>query len=196
MHGHAKSVGDEKRTRLTRKLQLEELGRVSIADFKDQKKMPAVLVLDNIRSAHNVGAAFRTADAFALEQIVLTGITPVPPHPDITKSAIGATLSMDFMYEESIATALSQLKVSGYHIIGLEQTTSSVALQSFTWPERVALVVGNEVRGISDEALTHIDHFIEIPQFGTKHSLNVSVATGMMLWDYVRARIVAQESIY
>lgn len=174
---------------MTRKLKLEELNRVSIDTFKAQDKTPAVLVLDNIRSALNVGAAFRTADAFALERIVLTGITPVPPHQEITKTAIGATLSMAHSYDEDIAFAITTLKEAGYTIVGLEQTTTSIPMQTFEWPDRVAIVVGNEVRGISDTALPPIDHFVEIPQFGTKHSLNVSVATGMMLWDYMRGRV-------
>jgi len=171
---------------VTRKLKLEELNRVDVATYKRQIKHPVVLVLDNIRSAINVGSVFRTADAFSIKKILLVGITPVPPHVDITKSAIGATKSVDYEYHEDIKSSLKRLGTEGMKIVGLEQTSTSTDLTSHAWDEKVAIVIGNEVNGISDEALPFIDTFVEIPQFGTKHSLNVSVATGIILWDYMK----------
>ena len=175
---------------MTRKLKLEELNRTDISSFKKQEKFPIVLILDNIRSALNVGAAFRTCDAFAVTKLYLVGITPVPPHTDINKSAIGATLSVDYEYYEDITSCITSIKSRGYSVIGLEQTSASTMLTNFKWPEQTAIVVGNEVNGISDEALNLIDQFVEIPQFGTKHSLNVSVATGMVLWDFIKQRLL------
>lgn len=174
---------------MIKKLKLEELNRVDLSTYRQMTKRPLVLVLDNIRSALNVGAVFRSADAFAITKIYLVGITPVPPHPDISKAAIGATLSVVHEYVSDIASCLKALKAENYLIVGLEQTNKSTALQSYAWDEKVALVVGNEVEGISNEALEWIDDFIEIPQFGTKHSLNVSVAVGLVLWDYIRTRL-------
>ncbi len=168
-----------------RKLSLKELNRVNAKEFKLQEKNPIIIILDNIRSALNVGSAFRTADAFALEQVCLCGITAKPPHREILKTAIGASQSMDWVYFEKVEDAVLFYKEKGYTILGAEQTNQSILLQEFS-PQRegkYAIVMGNEVKGISDEVLPLLDHCLEIPQFGTKHSLNISVATGIILWD-------------
>ena len=170
-----------------RKLKLTELGRVDVDTYKHQEKLPITVVLDNLRSGLNVGAFFRTSDALGLERIILTGISPVPPHKEIHKSAIGATLSVDFVYHSEIKSAISSLKEDGYYIIGIEQTTTSIALATTEWPDLpIAIVFGNEVEGISDEILPLLDASIEITQFGTKHSLNVSVCGGIVLWEASR----------
>ncbi len=170
-----------------RKLKLEELGRISIEDFKRQPKAPLTLVLDNIRSGLNVGSAFRTADAFALEQIILCGITAQPPHREILKSAIGATESVGWSYEASVREAVVQLQKQGYMCLGIEQTTKSIALDAFSPVDRpMALIFGNEVTGLSEEVLPLVDACIEVPQFGTKHSLNVSVCLGIVVWHILQ----------
>lgn len=176
---------------LTKKLKLEELGRIDVETFKRTEKIPLTLVLDNVRSMHNVGAMFRTADAFIIEKIILCGITPKPPHREIHKSALGATESVDWEYEKDIVTALTKLKNENYTIIGIEQTTDSVKLDDYDIDrsQRYALVLGNEVDGLSDEGLPHYDTFLEIPQMGTKHSLNVSVCGGIVLWEFFKRLI-------
>ena len=168
-----------------RKLRLKELNRLSTEDFKSSVKTPIVLVLDNIRSAHNVGSAFRTADAFALESLYLCGITAKPPHREILKTAIGASHSMDWQYFQDPKEALQELKKKGYHLIAVEQTEKSLALQNLQIDpgQKLALIFGNEVAGISDELLPMVDQALEVPQFGTKHSLNVSVCIGLVVWD-------------
>lgn len=167
-----------------KKLKLEALGRVTPETFKTMKKLPIVLVADDIRSGLNVGAFFRSSDAFGIEKIILCGLSPAPPHKEINKSAIGATLSMDWAYEKDIATALKDLKDKNYTIIGIEQTNESIALSDFTnIPDKLAIVMGNEVDGISDVALDLLDMAIDIPQYGTKHSLNVAVCAGVCLYD-------------
>lgn len=171
-----------------KKLNLKQLNRVDTETFKAQTKAPFVLVLDNIRSAHNVGAAFRTADAFGIEKIVLCGITAQPPHREILKSAIGATESVIWQYEKEVTTALQQLKAESYQLVGVEQTDESVSLEQIEVERegRYALIFGNEVMGLSDVALPFLDAAVEVPQFGTKHSLNVSVCLGIVLWEYFR----------
>ena len=170
-----------------KKLKLTELGRVDVDTYKQQEKLPICVILDNLRSGLNVGAFFRTSDALGLERIILTGITPVPPHKEIHKSAIGATLSVDFSYDSEIVSAIKSLKESGYYIIGIEQTNTSTPLHSAEWPNQpIAIVFGNEVEGISEEVLPHLDASIEISQFGTKHSLNVAVCGGIVLWEASR----------
>ena len=168
-----------------RKLKLEELNRLSPEEFKKSSKLPVIIVCDNIRSGLNVGAIFRTADAFAVEKILLCGISAKPPHREITKTAIGATLSVDWESKPGTAEAILELKNEGYSILGLEQTTGSADLNSFNWStiKKAALVLGHEVEGISDDALKLLDAAIEIPQYGTKHSLNVSIAAGIALWE-------------
>jgi len=168
-----------------RKLKLEELERVSIEEFKTQKKTPLVVVLDNVRSALNVGSVFRTADSFAIEKIYLCGITATPPHKEISKTAIGATDSMDWEHLKDISEAINNLKSEGYKIFGIEQTSQTTLLQNvkIEQNQKIAIVMGNEVMGISDAILPLLDEVIEIPQFGTKHSLNVSVCTGIVIWE-------------
>ena len=173
----------------TKKLKLEELGRIDVETFKQTEKIPLVVVLDNVRSMHNVGAVFRTADAFLVEKIILCGITPQPPHREIHKAALGATESVDWIYEKNISTALENLKRENFKILGIEQTTDSEIITDFVIKknEKYALVLGNEVDGLSDEALSLYDTFLEIPQLGTKHSLNVSVCGGIVMWEFFKS---------
>lgn len=173
---------------MTKKLKLEELGRIDVETFKKTVKIPLVVILDSVRSMHNVGAIFRTADAFLVEKIVLCGITPQPPHREIHKAALGATESVDWVFEENINTAIDNLKKENFNIIGIEQTSTSQLISDFEInPEKkYALILGNEVDGISDEALNNIDTFLEIPQLGTKHSLNVSVCGGIVIWEFAK----------
>jgi len=174
---------------LVQKLKLEELNRIDVETFKTVEKIPLVVVLDNIRSMHNVGATFRTADAFLVQKIILCGITPQPPHREIHKAALGATESVDWSYESDINTTIKDLKSQGFEVVGIEQTTSSTMITDFIIDKtkKYAVILGNEVEGISDEALPNIDSFIEIPQLGTKHSLNVSVCGGIVMWEFAKA---------
>ena len=173
----------------TKKLKLEELGRIDVETFKQTEKIPLVVVLDNVRSMHNVGAVFRTADAFLVEKIILCGITPQPPHREIHKAALGATESVDWIYEKDISTALENLKRENFKILGIEQTTNSEIFTDFVIDKnnKYALVLGNEVDGLSDEPLSLYDTFLEIPQLGTKHSLNVSVCGGIVMWEFFKS---------
>ena len=168
-----------------RKLKLEEIGRISVDQFKSAEKLPVCIVLDNIRSLHNVGSAFRTADAFKIEKIFLTGITGTPPHREIHKTALGATESVPWEYHEDAAFAVKRLKDEGYTVVAVEQTTESVPLQKFEVKQsrRYCLVFGNEVNGVSDAVISLVDTAIEIPQEGTKHSLNISVCLGIVTWE-------------
>jgi 23S rRNA (guanosine2251-2'-O)-methyltransferase len=168
-----------------RKLKMDELERVNIPEFKLQPKLPITLILDDVRSLHNVGSIFRTADGFAVEKIILCGITGRPPHREIEKTALGATLSVDWEYDKSIADAIEKLKKDNYHIVALEQASGSVLLNAFTphKSQQYALILGNEVNGVSEAAMQMIDTCVEIPQFGTKHSFNVVVSAGIVLWD-------------
>ncbi len=169
-----------------RKLKLDELNRPNIAQFKTQQKLPIIIVLDNVRSLHNVGSAFRTADGFAVEAIYLCGITAQPPHREIEKTALGATQSIKWQYFENVSDAVADLKQNNYQIIAIEQAENSVSLSNF-YPERderYALFFGNEVNGVSNEVMQKINACIEIPQFGTKHSFNIVISTGIVLWDF------------
>lgn len=168
-----------------RKLSLKELNRVDVKTFKAQEKTPIVIVLDNIRSALNVGSAFRTADAFALQEIYLCGITAQPPHREILKTAIGATDAVEWTYQEHTLDAIGELKEAGFQILAVEQANESTSLEKFqpVDHQKYALIFGNEVKGVSDEVMQHIDACLEIPQFGTKHSLNISVSLGIVVWD-------------
>lgn len=170
-----------------RKLATEELNRASITEFQDKKKHPFVVVMDNVRSMNNVGSAFRTCDAFAAEKLFLTGITATPPHREINKTAIGAQDTVAWEYAEDTATLLQNLKNDGYKIAIIEQTDSSLSLNEFSpkQNEKYAFVFGNEVFGVDEEALPLADVGLEIPQFGTKHSLNVSVCVGVICWDFI-----------
>ena len=173
----------------TKKLKLEELGRIDVETFKETKKTPLIVVLDNVRSMHNVGAVFRTADAFLIEKVVLCGITPQPPHREIHKAALGATESVDWIYEKDIATALQNLKADNFQILGIEQTSDSKMITDYSInkEEKYALVLGNEVDGLSEDALSKYDAFLEIPQLGTKHSLNVSICGGIVMWEFFKS---------
>jgi tRNA G18 (ribose-2'-O)-methylase SpoU len=165
---------------------MEELQRKSVSDFHASEKNRIVLVLDNVRSMHNVGSVFRSADAFLIEGIRLCGYTPQPPHRDIQKTALGATETVHWNYVPTTLEAVQTLKAEGYRIFAVEQAEGSVFLQSFSWQgDPVALVLGNEVEGVSDEVLAHCDGCLEIPQMGSKHSLNISVSAGIVLWELV-----------
>lgn len=168
-----------------KKLSMEELDRLSVGDFKKTEKSPITLVLDNVRSLNNVGSAFRTADAFRIEKIFLCGITGTPPHRDIQKTALGATESVDWEYCLNTSEAIEKLKASHYRLCALEQVENSVKLNNFS-PEKgkkYALIFGNEVFGVEEEVLKACDQVLEIPQLGTKHSLNISVSLGIAVWD-------------
>jgi len=171
-----------------RKLKLQELNRPDIPTFKQQPKAPVVLVLDNIRSGLNVGSAFRTADAFALQRIYLCGITGTPPHREILKTAIGATESVEWTYVKETTEAVQQLKAEGYTVLAVEQADERTWLQDFQWEKdaKYALVFGNEVFGVSDAVMELVDGCLEVPQFGTKHSLNISVCVGVVGWELTR----------
>jgi tRNA G18 (ribose-2'-O)-methylase SpoU len=171
-----------------RKLTMPELNRLSAEDFRNAEKFPLVVVLDNIRSQSNTGSVFRTADAFRVKELILCGITATPPHREIHKTALGATETVDWRYMESTVIAVNQLKADGYTIIALEQAEGSCLLQDFLphSHSKIAIILGNEINGISDEVMEIVDGCIEIPQSGTKHSLNVSVAAGIVIWDLVQ----------
>jgi 23S rRNA (guanosine2251-2'-O)-methyltransferase len=168
------------------KLTMDQLNRLKPGEFKQIEKFSIVIILDNIRSMMNIGSVFRTADAFRVEKLFLCGITACPPNKEIHKTALGATESVDWEYYEDTCEAVKNLRNEGYTVYALEQTTDSVSLNDFQ-PDRnnrYALVFGNEVKGVSDEVLHCCDGSIEIPQFGTKHSFNVSVSAGIVIWDF------------
>jgi tRNA G18 (ribose-2'-O)-methylase SpoU len=171
-----------------RKLSMDELNRKSVHEFKEAEKMPLVVVLDNIRSMHNVGSVFRTADAFLLRGIYLCGYTPQPPHRDIHKTALGATETVEWKYAETTVEAVQRLKDDGYQVYAVEQVQNSIPLHQFNMDQHaaVAVVFGNEVSGVEEAVLKLCDGSIEIPQLGMKHSLNISVAAGIVLWELVR----------
>ena len=168
-----------------KKLSMDELNRLSTEEFKSAEKTKVVIILDNIRSMHNVGSVFRTSDAFAVEKIILCGITARPPHRDIEKSALGATASVVWEYEQSTLEAVQKLKEKGYQIISIEQTENSHTLEDFefSYHQPYAIIFGNEVDGVQQEVINQSNHCIEIPQFGTKHSFNVSVTAGIVMWQ-------------
>jgi tRNA G18 (ribose-2'-O)-methylase SpoU len=169
------------------KKSMSELGRLTREDYEAVSKLPLVMVLDNIRSQHNVGSVFRTSDAFRVASVCLCGITATPPNKEIQKSALGATDTVSWKYYESTLDALAELKAQGYVIIGIEQTHNCIdILDKSAWikpGEKLAVVMGNEVFGASDEVLAECDRIVEIQQFGTKHSLNVSVCAGIVIWE-------------
>lgn len=170
-----------------RKLRNEELERLSAEQMTKVDKNPLVIVLDNIRSMHNVGSAFRTADAFLCEKIILCGITAQPPHREIHKTALGATDTVEWEYLENTMDAIESLKNQGYKIASVEQADQSISLEKFqiNSNKKLVLVFGNEVKGVSDTIVENSDYVLEIPQFGTKHSINVSVSIGVVIWDLV-----------
>lgn len=168
-----------------RKLRNDELERLSAEEFKRAHKLKITVILDNVRSQHNIGSVFRTADSFFIERIILCGICAVPPTPEIHKSALGAEFSVDWQYYKNTSEAVSALKEEGYIIISVEQAENSVMLHNFE-PDpdkKYALVFGNEVKGVSQDVVDMSDAVLEIPQFGTKHSLNISVSAGAVLWE-------------
>lgn len=172
-----------------KKLSLLELDRPDVEQFKKSDKNQIIVVLDNVRSALNVGSFFRTCDGFAVETLYLTGITACPPNREIQKTAIGATESVSWEYRENIVDAVTEIKAAGYKVWGVEQTNQSVMLDRIEMSDqKIALVFGNEVDGLSEEILPILDGCIEIPQFGTKHSLNVAVCGGIVLWEMIRKR--------
>ncbi|MDR1347452.1 MAG: RNA methyltransferase [Prevotellaceae bacterium] len=173
---------------MRRKLQNSELNRLSIEEFKLSPKLPVIVVLDNVRSQHNIGAAFRTGDAFRIESIFLCGISSTPPNAEIHKSALGAEDSVDWQYFANTIDAINFLKQNEYKIVSIEQAENSVMLNHFSPDknERYAFVFGNEVRGVSQSIVDTSDLCIEIPQSGTKHSLNISVSVGVVLWEFYK----------
>lgn len=173
-----------------RKLKTSEMGRLSPEAFREAPKQDVVVVLDNVRSMHNVGSVFRTGDAFRIAGIHLCGITAVPPHREIRKTAIGAENTVDWKYFKETSDAVFSLKAEGYRVYGIEQTDNSVSLQDIKFPGgKIAFVFGNEIDGVKSEVLEICDACIEIPQIGTKHSLNISVSCGIVLWEYSRLRL-------
>ncbi|MDR1345604.1 MAG: RNA methyltransferase [Bacteroidales bacterium] len=171
-----------------RKLSMDELNRVSPEQFHQQRKFPLVVVLDNIRSMHNVGALFRTCDAFNVEKLYLCGITATPPHKEISKTALGATESVAWEYVEDVVNIVQQLKKQKYKVYIVEQTSQSILLNQWhpTPGEKIAIVLGNEVFGVDNRLLSECNGALEIPQYGTKHSLNVAIAGGIVIWELCR----------
>jgi 23S rRNA (guanosine2251-2'-O)-methyltransferase len=176
-----------------RKLEMDELNRKSVNEFRESEKTPVVVVLDNIRSMHNVGSVFRTADAFLIQAIYLCGYTPQPPHRDIHKTALGATETVAWRYFTTAVSAVASLKEEGYAVFAVEQVENSVSLLQFAEDRSgaqhsrpLAVVFGNEVQGVEVDVLSLCDGSVEIPQWGMKHSLNISVAAGIVLWELVR----------
>lgn len=170
-----------------RKLRMSELNRLSVENFKKTDKLPVAVVLDEVRSTLNVGSVFRTADAFLIDQVLLCGITP-QPNREMNKTALGATESVDWQYFKNTTSAVEQLKKEGFQVWAVEQTNQSVKLQDFDFEgdTKIALVFGHEVKGVSNEVLQLCDGALEIPQLGTKHSLNISVSAGITLWELTR----------
>lgn len=169
-----------------KKLKNEELNRPDIESFKNQKKLPVTLVLDNVRSLNNIGSVFRSSDAMGIERIVLCGISATPPHPEIYKTALGAENSVEWQYFPTTVDAINHLKEDGYQIAAFEQAVGSIDLTEFSPGDGIkyAFIFGNELKGVSQEAIDLCDMVIEIPQFGTKHSFNIAVTAGIVLWDF------------
>ena len=176
---------------MNRKLKLWELDRVSEEEFKQQEKFPVIVILDSIRSLNNIGSFFRTADAFNVEKIYLCGITATPPHRDIQKTALGATESVEWEHRTNIIELIEELKKENIKICSIEQAEKTTFLQDVpNLPKgKYALIFGNEVDGVDQEAIDRSDYIIEIPQFGTKHSLNVSVCAGVVMWEFTKREI-------
>ncbi len=172
-----------------RKLKITEMNRLNVEEFKESEKLPLVVVLDNVRSLYNVGSVFRTCDAFRVELLCLCGITAQPPHIEIHKTALGAEDSVEWKYFADTMECVGWLKKEGYTIMSVEQCEGSTMLQNFR-PDpskRYAVVMGNEVKGVQQEVINQSDGCLEIPQFGTKHSMNVSVTTGMIIWEFAKS---------
>ncbi|MDT0554218.1 RNA methyltransferase [Urechidicola vernalis] len=171
-----------------RKLKNNELKRLDVAGFKETEKIPLIVILDNIRSLNNVGSVFRTSDAFVVEKVYLCGITAQPPHKEIHKTALGATESVEWEFVEDTIALVEALKKEGVRVASIEQADNATMLQNFEVEpnQKYAVVFGNEVKGVQQEVVTASDYCIEIPQFGTKHSLNISVSCGVVLWDFFK----------
>jgi len=174
-----------------RKLSMTELNRKSVEEFKRSDKTPVIAVLENIRSAYNVGSVFRTADAFLLEAVYITGYTCIPPHKEIKKTALGAEETVDWKHFPNATEAIESLKANGYKVYAVEQAENSLPLQqsNFTSEEKIAVIFGNEVTGVEQDTIRQCDGCIEIPQLGMKHSLNIATAAGVVLWEIVRKRL-------
>lgn len=166
------------------KLKIDELNRISTKEFKEAKKLPLVVVLDNVRSMNNIGSVFRTSDAFRIDSIYLCGITATPPHPDLHKTALGAEYSVDWKYYKNTLDAVNELKGNGYIVYAIEQVEGSIKLDNLQLEndKKYAIIMGHEVKGVAQEVVDACNGSIEIPQYGTKHSLNVSVSAGITLW--------------
>ncbi|MEO6316607.1 MAG: RNA methyltransferase [Chitinophagaceae bacterium] len=177
-----------------RKLSMDELNRKSVQEFKESEKIPVIAVLENVRSAYNVGSVFRTADAFLLEAVYTTGYTAYPPHKEISKTALGADESVNSKHFKDAADAIAHLKGAGYRVLAIEQAENSHQLQRFTRAagEKLAFIFGNEVSGVEQATILLCDGCIEIPQLGMKHSLNISVAAGIVLWEMAKTRLAEQ----
>ena len=173
-----------------RKLVMDELNRKSVDEFRGAQKIPVIAVLENIRSAYNVGSVFRTADAFLIEAVFITGYTAKPPHKEITKTALGAQDSVDWKYFDTTIMAIEQLKRDQYRVFAVEQVADSISLEKLSRLDidKIAFIFGNEVSGVDNETLVLCDGCVEIPQFGMKHSLNISVAAGIVLWEAVKTK--------
>lgn len=169
-----------------KKKSMLELNRITCEEFKKADKIPLVVILDDIRSLNNIGSVFRTADAFVVERIILCGITAVPPHPDIHKTALGAEDSVDWIYFKDVKDAIETVREQGFVVCAIEQVNGSVMLNEFVVEKgkKYAVILGNEVKGVNQQAVDLSDYCIEIPQFGTKHSLNVSISAGIVIWDF------------
>ncbi len=174
-----------------RKIPNSELNRLSVEEFQDAKKNPIVVVLDNVRSMQNVGSVFRTCDAFLIEKMYLCGITATPPHRDITRSALGATETVDWEHVPETLVLVKQLQAEGYRVYAIEQVESAISLEHFEWngSDKIALIFGHEVNGVDQEVVASCDGYIEIPQFGSKHSFNISVSAGIVLWQCIGPNI-------
>lgn len=178
-----------------RKLSTDELGRLDVSEFKMARKLPVTVVLDNVRSLHNIGSIFRSCDAFRVEKLVLCGISTPPPHREIHKSALGAELSVDWEYFAETPQAIMKLRETAYTLIACEQTAGSIRLERLYLENPnppLALVFGHEIRGVSQQVIDLCDHTVEIPQFGTKHSFNIAVSVGIVLWEISRAGILSR----
>jgi len=177
------------------KLSMDGLNRKSVEEFKRSEKTPVIAVLENVRSAYNVGSVFRTADAFLLEAIYLTGYTPVPPHKEIKKTALGAEDSVSFRHYRTAKEAVQELKENGYAVYAVEQVVDSLSLEkaSFGSRDKIAVIFGNEVTGVEQDTISLCDACIEIPQLGMKHSLNIATAAGVVLWEIIRTRMQTEK---
>ncbi len=172
-----------------RKLSMEELGRKSVDEFRNSPKNPVIAILENVRSAYNVGSVFRTADAFLIEAIYLTGYTARPPHKEIRKTALGAEETVDWIHFANAKEAITVLKQNGYTVFAVEQVENSISLEKFDNQGKIAVVFGNEVTGVEQSTIALCDGCLEIPQLGMKHSLNIATAAGVVLWELVRKRL-------